>query len=344
LSIKFAVKVGLCLALAGLFSTLSAQTTSAQPTPPANQDSTGQTQSQSQTSDQGQSAPQTPPAAQTPPASSSQTPSGQAPSGPGANPTSAPTSAQPGQDANKNSQNGQDKTAGKVAGTSNDRLFYALPNFLTLENADKVPPLTVKQKFKVVALGTFDPVNFPWWGTIAAIGQAENSEPAWGQGWVAYAKRYGATAGDSIIENFMVGAVFPSILRQDPRFYYSANGGVFKRTTYAISRVFIIRGDSGKKQFNFSEIFGAALAAGISTNTYHPKGTYVVSETNPHEHIPSDRTLTNSVSVWGTQVGLDTITFVIKEFWPDLHRRMDRKRMLRESASSPSNSTSNPNP
>jgi hypothetical protein len=337
LSIKFAVKVGLCLALSGLFSSLTAQTTTAQDsTSPAKPDPTGETQSQPQTGDQGQPAPQTPPAAQAPPASSQQTPSGQAPN---------PASTQPSQDANnKNGKDGQDKTAGKVAGTSNDRLFYALPNFLTLENAQKVPPLTVKQKFKVVALGTFDPVNFPWWGAIAAIGQAENSEPAWGQGWVAYAKRYGATAGDSIIENFMVGAVFPSILHQDPRFYYSSNGGVFKRTTYAISRVFVIRGDSGKKQFNFSEIFGAALAAGISTNTYHPKGTYVVSETNPHEHIPSDRTLTNSVSVWGTQVGLDTITFVIKEFWPDLHRRMDRKRMLRESASAPSNSTSNPNP
>ncbi len=35
-------------------------------------------------------------------------------------------------------------------GTSNDRLFFALPNFLTIQNAGQVPPLTSGQKFKVV--------------------------------------------------------------------------------------------------------------------------------------------------------------------------------------------------
>jgi hypothetical protein len=313
LFIKFAVKVAACLALACLFTSASAQQTA----PPSNSDSAGQTPSQSQSGSQGQpdSAQQNPPAQNTNP-------------------------GQQKPDASNTDQ--QSQTNGKVAGTSNDRLFYALPNFLTLENAGKLPPLTVKQKFKVVALGTFDYVNIPWWGTLAAISQAENSEPGYGQGWKAYAERYGSTAGDSIIENFMVGAVFPSILRQDPRFYYSANGGVFRRATYAATRIFVTRGDSGKKQFNFSEILGAAVAAGISTNTYHPRGTYVVSRTNPRDFLPSERTLGNTASVWGTQIGLDTITLVIKEFWPDVHHHMERRRMMRESAASQSNSNANP--
>jgi hypothetical protein len=242
----------------------------------------------------------------------------------------APTQQPP---ADKDKAADQDKSKGaqdpagqgKVAGTSNDRLFYALPNFLTLQNGAKLPPLTAKQKFKVVALGTFDPVQYPWWGLIAAIGQANDSEPAYGQGWVGYAKRYGATAGDSTIENFMVGAVFPSILHQDPRFYQSGKGGFVGRTGYAISRIVIIRSDSGRHQFNFSEILGSALAASISTYSYHPRSAIISTPSNPHKFIGSDRTLTNTATVWGTQVGLDTITIVIKEFWPDVHRKMARK-------------------
>ena len=212
-----------------------------------------------------------------------------------------------------------------MAGTSNDRLFYTLPNFLTLQGAGKLPPMSTKDKFKVVALGTFDYVEYPWWGLLAAISQADNSEPGYGQGWVGYAKRYGATMGDSTIENFMVGAVFASALHQDPRFYQSGRGGFFQRSGYAVSRIFVTRGDSGHAQFNFSEIFGSATAAAISTYTYHPGSTYISTPTNPHLFVASDRTLKNTASVWGTQVSLDTVTILVKEFWPDVHRKLSHK-------------------
>src|SRR5579862_1927283 len=130
---------------------------------------------------------------------------------------------------------------------------------------------------------------------------------------------------DSTIENFMVGAVYPSILRQDPRFYQSERGGLFTRSIYAVSRIVMTRSDSGRAQFNYSEIFGSATAAVISTYSYHPKSTYIRTPKNPHLFVPSDRTLTNTASVWGTQVGLDTFTIVVKEFWPDVHRKLSHK-------------------
>jgi len=199
------------------------------------------------------------------------------------------------------------------AGTSNDRLFYALPNFLTLENAGQLPPLTTAEKFKVVARGTFDIVEFPWYGALSGISQAENSEPGYGQGAAGYGKRYAAAFGDGTIENFMVGAVFPSLLREDPRFYQSGHGTFLHRTGYAISRIFVTRTDSGHTQFNFSEFLGSALAAGISTYSYHPH---------------ADRTLSNTASVWGTQVSYDTLTIVVKEFWPDVRRKLSHKHQL----------------
>ena len=220
----------------------------------------------------------------------------------------------------------QEVPEGKVAGTSNDRLFYALPNFLTLQGTAKLPPMSAKDKFRVVALGTFDYFEYPWWGALAAISQAQNSEPAFGQGWVAYAKRYGTQAADSTIENFMVGAVFASALHQDPRFYQSGHGGFFNRSGYAISRIFVTRGDNGHSQFNFSEIVGSATAAAISTYSYHPKSTFISTPTDPHKFIASDRTLGNAANVWATQVSLDTITIVVKEFWPDIHKKMSHKQ------------------
>jgi hypothetical protein len=195
-------------------------------------------------------------------------------------------------------------------GTSNDRLFYALPNFLTVETKS-VPPLTAGQKFKVVTRGSFDYIQIPWYGFLAGVSQAEDSEPGYGQGAVGYAKRFGAYFADGTIENYFTGAIFPTVLHQDPRFFQSGKGGFWQRTGYAISRIFVTRTDSGGEQFNYSEIVGSALSAGISTYSYHPRG---------------DRNVSNAASVWGSQVGYDTITIVIKEFWPDIRRKLQKKK------------------
>jgi len=242
-------------------------------------------------------------------------------------PAAAPNPSTPEASPSSDKDKGKPGTSGQSnsSGTSKDRLFYALPNFLTLENGGKVPPLTSKQKFAVVARGTFDPVQYPWWGLLSAISQAENSEPAFGQGWAAYGKRYGTTAGDSTVENFLVGAVFPSVLHQDPRFFQSSEGGFGRRSWYSITRIFVTRTDSGHAQFNFSEILGSATGAAISTYSYHPRSTYLSTPTNPHKFIGSDRTLGNAADVWETQLALDTITIFVKEFWPDIHRKMSHK-------------------
>jgi hypothetical protein len=196
-------------------------------------------------------------------------------------------------------------------GTSNDRLFWTLPDFLTVKNQGLYPPLTAGQKFKVVARSSFDWVEYPWIGFLAGISQAENSEPEYGQGAEGYAKRYGSTFGDSVIENFMTGAVMPSVLHQDPRYFQLGEGGFWHRTEYAVSRIWVTRSDSGQKQFNFSEIGGAAIAAAISTYSYHPRG---------------DRNVGNTARLWGTQIGLDTITIDVKEFWPDIKRILTKKK------------------
>jgi hypothetical protein len=201
-------------------------------------------------------------------------------------------------------------TQEQQTGTSNERLFWILPDFLLIENVKSLPPLSTGAKFKVVARSSFDYVEYPVYGMLAGISQAENSEPGYGRGAAGYAKRYGTAFADGTIESFVTGAILPSILRQDPRYYQLGKGGFWRRTGYAVSFIFITRADSGSIQFNYSEIVGSALSAGISTYSYHPCG---------------QRTVRNSLSVWGTQVGYDTISIVFNEFWPDIRRHFSKK-------------------
>ncbi len=171
--------------------------------------------------------------------------------------------------------------------------------------------MTARDKFKTEARGMFDPAEFVWVGLLAGIDQANNGNPTYGQGAAGYGKRYAITFGDTLVENFMVGAVMPSLLRQDPRYFQKGKGGFAHRTAYALSRIFVTRSDSGHAQFNFSEIFGSALAAGISTYSYHPS---------------SDGKLANVGGVWGTQVASDSVALLLKEFWPDIRRKFHKKQ------------------
>jgi hypothetical protein len=204
----------------------------------------------------------------------------------------------------------EEKAETAAPATSNDRLFFALPNFLSVENAGKIPPLTTKQKFAVVTRSSFDYIQIPWYAFLAGVSQAENSEPGYGQGAAGYGERFGSAAADGTIENYLTSAVLPSVFHQDPRFYQLGKGGFWHRAFYAMSRTVVTRSDSGSSQFNVSEVFGSALAASISTYSYHPH---------------ADKTLSNTASVWGSQIAYDTATIVLKEFWPDIRRKLTHK-------------------
>ncbi len=182
------------------------------------------------------------------------------PDAPQAQPQSSPT---PRPDSEKKAET-REKRHEEQTGTSNDRLFYALPNFLTVQTG-QLAPLTTGQKFKVVARGSFDYIQIPWYGFLSGISQAEDSEEGYGQGAEGYGKRFAAYFADGTIENFMTGAVLPSILKQDPRFYQSGKGSFKRRTLYAVSRIFVTPTDSGKTAFNYSEIGGSAASSFISS-------------------------------------------------------------------------------
>jgi hypothetical protein len=156
----------------------------------------------------------------------------------------------------------------QVIAEIHQRIFGIFPNFYTSFLWDAAP-LKPKQKFHLAFRAAVDPVTFFTTGMLSGIQQAVDAYPDYGQGAEGYAKRYGADFGDLFIGRIIGAAVLPSILHQDPRYFYQGTGSVRSRAWHALSAAFVCRGDNGRSQFNYSHILGNLAAGGIS-NLYRP--------------------------------------------------------------------------
>ncbi|PYT81326.1 MAG: carboxypeptidase regulatory-like domain-containing protein [Acidobacteria bacterium] len=149
------------------------------------------------------------------------------------------------------------------------RVLGVIPNFYVTYNS-AAAPLNPKQKFELAWKATIDPINFGLTGAIAGVQQAANAFGGYGQGAQGYAKRYGASYADSAISTFIGGAILPSVLKQDPRYFYKGTGTRRSRFFYAIATAFICKGDNGHWQANYSSMLGSLAAGGLS-NLYYPE-------------------------------------------------------------------------
>jgi hypothetical protein len=148
------------------------------------------------------------------------------------------------------------------------RVLGVIPNFYVSYITDAAP-LTPKQKFELAWKTSVDPVTFGLNGAIAGIQQAQNDFSGYGQGAQGYAKRYGASYTNLTMETFIGGAILPSLLKQDPRYFYKGSGSTRSRILYAIANSVICKGDNKHWQANYSGILGSLAAGGIS-NLYYP--------------------------------------------------------------------------
>jgi hypothetical protein len=148
------------------------------------------------------------------------------------------------------------------------RVLGFIPNFYVtyIPNA---APLNTRQKFELAWKSTVDPVTFGITGAVAGIQQANDQFSGYGQGAQGYAKRYGASYADAVTSTFIGGAILPSLLKQDPRYFYKGTGSKRSRILYAIANSVICKGDNGHWQPSYSTIIGGLAAGGIS-NLYYP--------------------------------------------------------------------------
>ena len=158
----------------------------------------------------------------------------------------------------------------QVTAAEHQRVLGVLPNFYSSYVWDAAP-LNTKQKFNLAFHSILDPVEFIGTAVVAGAEQVNNTFSGYGPGAQGYAKRYGATYTDDVLGRMIGSAVLPSLLHQDPRYFYKGSGTVRSRIFYAISRAVVTRGDNGKEQPNYSHVLGSFAAGGLS-NLYHPAG------------------------------------------------------------------------
>jgi hypothetical protein len=148
------------------------------------------------------------------------------------------------------------------------RVLGFIPNFYVSYVPNAVP-LTAKQKFELAWKMTVDPITFGVTGVIAGVQQSQDVFHDYGQGAQGYAKRYGASYGDLVASTIIGSAILPSLLKQDPRYFYKGSGSKRSRILYAIANSVICKSDKGHWQPNYSTILGSLAAGGIS-NLYYP--------------------------------------------------------------------------
>jgi len=202
----------------------------------------------------------------------------------------------------------EDKTqSGPGQPLEDKRAFGVLPNYRTAEGSVPYQPITTRQKFMIATKDSFD---YPVLGTtafFAGLSQLRGSDnDVYGQGAKGFAHRYGISYADQVIGNFFPEAIVPALLHKDPRYFRKGEGSVKGRLLYAVTHIFVSKSDSGATTFNSPEILGNALAAMVSMS-YHP-----------HE-----RTAGDAITQWGvTYIASDMVGQVLKEFWPDVKRKL----------------------
>ena len=186
------------------------------------------------------------------------------------------------------------------------RILGIIPNFRSVNADQKLPPQSVKGKFIETTEDSFDYSAVILPVALAGFNQARNETPEFRQGALGYGRYFWHAALDQTSENYFVGFIFPVITREDSRYYTLGRGPFWKRAGYALSRAVVTRDDAGREVFNVSEVVGAGAAAGLS-NAYYPG---------------RERTFGNTASQWGLDVGIDALTFGLKEFWPDVNKKL----------------------
>jgi hypothetical protein len=194
------------------------------------------------------------------------------------------------------------------------RIFWIIPNFMTTnDQPENKGPLTPAQKYNIAWHQFWD--ESAHYGNViqAAISQAADGIPHYGEGWGAFGERYLAQEGDQFTGAFLIYGILPNMLHQDPRYFRKGRGSALYRIAYAASRVLIARTDSGNPTFNASQVFGQLGQAGISLS-YYPK---------------QDRDVHGLFVGWAVNQTYNVGWNQLKEFTPDLNafiRRHSKKK------------------
>lgn len=200
------------------------------------------------------------------------------------------------------------KTEADTPPRESKRILGIIPNYRTSPSLQEYEPLTIREKFNVASEDALDRGTIALAALFGGQSQLTNGNRSFGQGVAGFSRYFGASYGDWVIGDYMTEGVFPTILHQDPRYFRRSTGSGWSRLAYAMGQIFWTHTDSGRTQFNYSEVVGNSTAVAISMAYY-----------------ADNRTASEAVSKLGVQLGVDMAANILKEFWPDLERKFSRK-------------------
>jgi hypothetical protein len=195
-------------------------------------------------------------------------------------------------------------------GKQTKRMFWVIPNFAAVSANTQLPPLSVRGKFALATQDSVDYSSFVWTGILAGQSLALNTYPELGKGAAGYGRYYWRGFVDQASGAFFTEALVPALTHEDPRYYTLGHGSFLRRTGYALSRVVLTKTDSGGVSFNFSEVLGNGMVAGLS-NLYYP---------------PEERGLRKTAENWATGLESAALNNLVKEFWPDIRHKILRQK------------------
>ncbi len=165
-------------------------------------------------------------------------------------------------------QTSEEVATEQVKVAEQQRLMGFIPNFYVVYDPDPVA-LTAKLKFRLALKVATDPITAVGVAFLSGTQQAGDT-PNYGQGAEGFGKRFGANSADGFSDIMIGGAILPSLLHQDPRYFYQGTGAAKSRFRHAVFHPFACRGDNGKWQPNYSSL-GGDLASSAISNLYYPQ-------------------------------------------------------------------------
>jgi hypothetical protein len=179
-----------------------------------------------------------------------------------------------------------------------------------------LPAPSASEKWDFFVSETASPFSLAAAGFNATVSQISRSAPLYGRHpWKdgAFVKRAGASLGDIVSQNFFGDFVLASAFHEDTRYVRKGpSRKTWARVGYAISRSVITRTDAGEPTFNFANVLGTAMSAGLS-NAYYP---------------PVSRTVSVSLTNLGTSVAGSGLANLMPELGPDVGQWIKKKLHL----------------
>jgi hypothetical protein len=186
------------------------------------------------------------------------------------------------------------------------RILGIMPNYRAVSAGEIPPPPTPREAFMVATRNSFDYSAFVFVGVTSLLAEGTDAHTQLGKGVGGYWAYYWRGYLDKTDGNYWVDWAMPTAFHQDERYYAKGEGGIFKRSVYAATRVLITPNYHGKNSFNASEVLGRGISQAISL-TYYPSQT---------------RTVGGFTEKYAYAIGRDALTNVFREVWPDINQRL----------------------